>query len=229
MPSPPTPRGGRMALAGRRSRCGRGVSEGTSLCRGTIHARFGNEVERKASKSCGSFARRRSSSYLQGRAKWKHPTRLDASGSTRSNPRSRPATVALPGEALHSSKRRHFRRSAGEPRSIARRFGRSTPKSPNPGALCSNNYPKPGSGGVRRPILRFPETDSYRPFTLRALSLLLLCERTHPPLVRRSHMGHEPPPALQKRLRGGFSRQWTSKELLRSSPRRKRSMGHLYF
>jgi hypothetical protein len=29
----------------------------TSFCRGTTHARFGSEVERKGEQSCGSFAR----------------------------------------------------------------------------------------------------------------------------------------------------------------------------
>jgi len=39
-----------MALAGRRSGCGRrGCSRDTSVCRGTTHARFGCEVEWKGS------------------------------------------------------------------------------------------------------------------------------------------------------------------------------------
>jgi hypothetical protein len=48
-PSPPQPRGGRMALAVRRFGCGRGFPGGASYCRGTTHARFGSEVERNAS------------------------------------------------------------------------------------------------------------------------------------------------------------------------------------
>jgi hypothetical protein len=48
-----------MAVAGRRFGCGGGEFPGaTSFFRGTTHARFGSEVERKSEQSCGSFARR---------------------------------------------------------------------------------------------------------------------------------------------------------------------------
>jgi hypothetical protein len=47
-----------MALAGRGFACREGSFRGaTSFCRGTTHARFGSEVERKGGQSCGSFVR----------------------------------------------------------------------------------------------------------------------------------------------------------------------------
>jgi hypothetical protein len=49
-----------------------------------------------------------------------------------------------------------------------------------------------------RDRLRLLETDPNRPFTLRAIWLLLLCERTHSLLVRRSHMGHDQTHAVKR-------------------------------
>jgi hypothetical protein len=53
-----------MALAGRRFGCGRGgISGAPSLCRGTTHARFGSEVERKSSNLVAHSPAERSTSY----------------------------------------------------------------------------------------------------------------------------------------------------------------------
>jgi hypothetical protein len=66
MPSPPTPRGG---LMGGDLEAGEGGFPGsTSLSRGTTHARFGSEVERKASNLVAHLLpAERSSSRSEGR------------------------------------------------------------------------------------------------------------------------------------------------------------------
>jgi hypothetical protein len=94
-----------------------------SFCRGTTHARFAGEVERKVSNLVAPSPAERSSSYLRG----------GNGGSIRraSTPLDlhvrilvpRPATTVSCGEFLLSAKRRHFRRLAARGLARATNFG----------------------------------------------------------------------------------------------------------
>jgi hypothetical protein len=130
MPSPPQPRGGRTALAGRRFRCGRvGFLEATSLGRGTTHARFGGEVEQIVSNLVALSPAERSSSHSGGRAGWRRPMRREVSGIQRfesSFPSQPPRSLS--GGFPHSTKRRHFRRLAVKSLVSGENVGRLSPK-----------------------------------------------------------------------------------------------------
>jgi hypothetical protein len=163
MPSPPTPREGLMALAGRRSGGVGGFPGATSLCRGTTDAPFASEVEQKVSNLVAHSPAERSSSYLQARAGWQHPTRLDVSGFTSSNPRSPASQRGLFRVRLSFFEERHFRRLTGRLVS-GRGFRASFTEGPTPVAgLRSLTLQYPKLGSVPRPVA-FPQ----RPVRARA-------------------------------------------------------------
>jgi hypothetical protein len=122
VPSPPQPRGGWMALAGRRFGCGRvGFLGATSFCRGTTHARFASEVEQKVSNLLAHSPAERSSSHSRGRAGWKRPMRREVSGIHRfeSSFPSQP-TRSLPDGFLNTGKRRQFPGVSGQRPGLSR-------------------------------------------------------------------------------------------------------------